>query len=124
MSVLTQVADILHPQVESEPAPTVVPVGLDQDPHIRLTRGVAHKLRMFTVEDRNTHVSVRSKEAPEEAMEAVHKAFRDPNVRRTYRYYRGSSGCRKKDYPGDRADLWGIWICYSPCRPFTGLCPV
>ena len=76
MSVLTQVADILHPQVESEPAPTVVPVGLDQDPHIRLTRGVAHKLRMFTVEDRNTHVSVRSKEAPEEAMEAVHKAFR------------------------------------------------
>ena len=76
MSVLTQVADILHPQVESEPAPTVVPVGLDQDPHIRLTRGVAHKLRMFTVEDRGTHVSVRSKEAPEEAMKAVHKGFK------------------------------------------------
>ena len=76
MSVLTQVADILHPQVNEEPAPTIVPVGLDQDPHIRLTRGVAHKLRMFTVEDRDTHVSVRSKEAPEEAMEAIHKAFR------------------------------------------------
>lgn len=76
MSVLTQVADILHPQVNEEPAPTVVPVGLDQDPHIRLTRGLAHKLRMFTVEDRNTHVSVRSKEAPEEAMKAVNKAFK------------------------------------------------
>mgnify|MGYP000844259437 CR=1 FL=1 len=75
ISVLTQVSDILYPQVDSEPAPTIVPVGLDQDPHIRLTRGVAHKLRMFTVEDRNTHISVRSKEAPEEAMEAVHQAF-------------------------------------------------
>lgn len=76
MSVLTQVADILYPQVDDEPAPTIVPVGLDQDPHIRLTRGVAHKLRMFTVEDRSTHVSVRSKEAPEEAMNAVYKAFK------------------------------------------------
>lgn len=76
MSVLTQVADILYPQVVGEPAPTVVPVGLDQDPHIRLTRGLAHKLRMFTVEDRETHISVRSKEAPEDAMKAVHKAFK------------------------------------------------
>ncbi len=74
-SILTQVADILHPQVEEDPAPTVVPVGLDQDPHIRLTRGVAHKLRMFTVEDRETCISIRSKEAPEEAMKAVARAF-------------------------------------------------
>ena len=76
MSVLTQVADILYPQVDNEPAPTIVPVGLDQDPHIRLTRGVAHKLRMFTIEDRDSHISVRSKEAPPEAMKAVHKAFK------------------------------------------------
>ncbi len=76
MSVLTQVSDILYPQVDDEPAPTVVPVGLDQDPHIRLTRGVAHKLRMFTIEDRSSHISVRSKEAPEEAMKAVHAAFK------------------------------------------------
>jgi tryptophanyl-tRNA synthetase len=59
MSVITQVADILYPQVESFPAPTVVPVGVDQDPHIRLTRGVAHKLRMF-IEDRTDYISVRS----------------------------------------------------------------
>jgi tryptophanyl-tRNA synthetase len=76
LSVLTQVADILYPQVDDEPAPTVVPVGLDQDPHMRLTRGVAHKLRMFTIEDRGSHISIRSKEAPEEAMEAVHKTFK------------------------------------------------
>ncbi|HEU17674.1 MAG TPA: tryptophan--tRNA ligase, partial [Methanolinea sp.] len=61
LSVITQVADILYPQVDSEPAPTVVPVGIDQDPHIRLTRGVAHKLRMFTVEERDGYISVRSK---------------------------------------------------------------
>ena len=76
MSVLTQVSDILYPQVDDEPVPTLVPVGLDQDPHIRLTRGVAHKMRMFTVEDRDTHISIRSKEAPKEAMDAVQKTFK------------------------------------------------
>jgi tryptophanyl-tRNA synthetase len=75
MSVITQVADILYPQIDTCPAPTVVPVGIDQDPHIRLTRGVAHKLRMFTVEDRGDHISVRSKNAPREALDAVHSAF-------------------------------------------------
>jgi tryptophanyl-tRNA synthetase len=75
MSVITQVADILYPQVESFPAPTVVPVGIDQDPHIRLTRGVAHKLRMFTVEDRGDYISVRSKNAPSAALDAVHNRY-------------------------------------------------
>jgi tryptophanyl-tRNA synthetase len=74
-SVITQVADILYPQIDREPAPTVVPVGVDQDPHIRLTRGIAHKMRMFTVEERDGYISVRSKNAPEAAMEAVKKAF-------------------------------------------------
>jgi len=75
VSVVTQVADILFPQLDAGPAPTVVPVGLDQDPHIRLTRDVAYKLRMFTVEDRGDHISVRSKNAPEAALEAVHRTF-------------------------------------------------
>jgi tryptophanyl-tRNA synthetase len=74
-SVITQVADILYPQIDREPAPTVVPVGIDQDPHIRLTRGVAHKLRMFTVEERHGSISVRSKNAPEKAFDAVKAAF-------------------------------------------------
>jgi tryptophanyl-tRNA synthetase len=74
-SVITQVADILYPQVDREPAPTLVPVGIDQDPHIRLTRGIAHKFRMFTVEKRDGHISVRSKNAPEVALDAVKKAF-------------------------------------------------
>jgi tryptophanyl-tRNA synthetase len=74
-SVITQVADILFPQVDGYPAPTVVPVGIDQDPHIRLTRGIAHKMRMFTVEERDGYISVRSKNAPETALQAVKKAF-------------------------------------------------
>jgi tryptophanyl-tRNA synthetase len=74
-SVITQVADILYPQVVREPAPTLVPVGIDQDPHIRLTRGIAHKFRMFTVEEREGYISVRSKNAPDAALDAVKKAF-------------------------------------------------
>jgi tryptophanyl-tRNA synthetase len=74
-SVITQVADILYPQVDRGPAPTVVPVGIDQDPHLRLTRGIAYKLRMFTVEEREGYVSVRSKNAPQEAISAVNRAF-------------------------------------------------
>lgn len=75
MSVATQVADILFPQLDCGPSPTVVPVGIDQDPHIRLTRDVAYKLRMFLVERRDGCISVRSKNAPEAAIEAVHRAF-------------------------------------------------
>ncbi len=42
-SALLQAADILQPQLEEfgGPKPVVVPVGADQDPHIRLTRDLA-----------------------------------------------------------------------------------
>ncbi len=43
MAALTQVGDILLPQIENGPMPVVVPVGFDQDPHIRLTRDIAKK---------------------------------------------------------------------------------
>ena len=43
---LVQVADILLPQLEEFGGPkrVVVPVGIDQDPHIRLTRDIARKM--------------------------------------------------------------------------------
>jgi tryptophanyl-tRNA synthetase len=46
-SALTQYADILRPQFPENggPKPTVVPVGIDQDPHIRLTREIARKYK-------------------------------------------------------------------------------
>jgi tryptophanyl-tRNA synthetase len=47
-SVVTQAADILYPQLD-EPVPTVIPVGPDQDPHVRLTRDLAARMRYFGV---------------------------------------------------------------------------
>jgi tryptophanyl-tRNA synthetase len=47
-SVVTQMADILYPQLE-EPKPTVIPVGPDQDPHVRLARDLAARVRYFGV---------------------------------------------------------------------------
>lgn len=49
ISIFKQVADILHPQLpDFEGAmPTVVPVGADQDPHIRLTRDIAARLSHY-----------------------------------------------------------------------------
>ncbi len=46
-AVMTQAADILHPQLEEfgGPRPTVVPVGADQDPHLRLTRDLAARFQ-------------------------------------------------------------------------------
>ncbi|MEF8839561.1 MAG: tryptophan--tRNA ligase, partial [Haloarculaceae archaeon] len=47
-SVVTQTADILYPQL-GDPKPTVIPVGPDQDPHVRLTRDLAARVRYFGV---------------------------------------------------------------------------
>ena len=43
LSAMVQVGDILLPQLLEGPMPTVVPVGIDQDPHIRLTRDITRK---------------------------------------------------------------------------------
>ncbi|MHA1830520.1 MAG: tryptophan--tRNA ligase [Candidatus Helarchaeota archaeon] len=49
ISAMIQVGDILLPQLEDfgGPAPTVIPVGVDQDPHIRLTRDIAKKFKKY-----------------------------------------------------------------------------
>lgn len=48
---LVQAGDILHPQLDEYGGlrPIVVPVGVDQDPHLRLTRGLASKTNWFNV---------------------------------------------------------------------------
>lgn len=43
-AAFTQVGDILYPQLK-EPMPGIIPVGIDQDPHIRLTRDIARRLK-------------------------------------------------------------------------------
>lgn len=44
MSAVTQVGDILFPQFK-ERMPGIIPVGIDQDPHIRLTRDVVNRMK-------------------------------------------------------------------------------
>lgn len=50
---LVQVGDILHPQLDEFGGlrPIVVPVGVDQDPHLRLTRGLAGKTNWFNLKE-------------------------------------------------------------------------
>ncbi|MBN1386542.1 tryptophan--tRNA ligase [Candidatus Woesearchaeota archaeon] len=45
VSALLQAADMLHPQLEEfeGPVPVVVPVGVDQDPHLRLARDISKR---------------------------------------------------------------------------------
>lgn len=48
VSSLLQAADMLHPQLpefEGKPLPVVVPVGSDQDPHLRLARDVSRRIK-------------------------------------------------------------------------------
>src|SRR5574341_1820521 len=80
ISALTQSADILQPQLKEfeGPKPVVIPVGADQDPHIRLTRGLAEKINLFTVfpverkhHDAHAHIHIYSKSAPQAAFDAV-----------------------------------------------------
>jgi len=49
ISVFTQIADILQPQLEESggPKPVIVPVGIDQDPHIRYTRDIASRIKDY-----------------------------------------------------------------------------
>lgn len=44
MSAVTQVGDILYPQLKHR-MPGVIPVGIDQDPHIRLTRDIVNRTK-------------------------------------------------------------------------------
>ena len=62
-----QAADILQPQLKEfgGPKPVVVPVGADQDPHIRLTRDLASRISIFSFERFKNGVRVRSRKGSE-----------------------------------------------------------
>ncbi len=77
-SVMAQSADILHPQLEEfgGPKPVVIPVGADQDPHIKLTRDLAYRMRKFLVERRGDYVSIRGKAAGVDMMKAAEAALK------------------------------------------------
>lgn len=87
-SVMAQSADILHPQLEEYggPKPVVIPVGADQDPHIKLTRDLAYRMRRFLVERRGDYISVRGKAASQELMQAAESALRGMGLGQVKRY--------------------------------------
>lgn len=51
LAALIQVGDIVLPQVMDGLQPTVVPVGIDQDPHIRLTRDLTRRYYKEKIEE-------------------------------------------------------------------------
>ncbi|MDD1675436.1 MAG: tryptophan--tRNA ligase, partial [Methanomicrobiales archaeon] len=118
MSVITQVADILFPQVDSYPAPTLVPVGIDQDPHLRLTRDIAHKFRMFTVEEREGYVSVRSKNAPAAALEQIHRSFPGSRLYEGHVDITGEPVERVNTFARDVEREFGGYGFYSPSSTY------
>ena len=73
-SVVTQMADILYPQLE-EPKPTVIPVGPDQDPHVRLARDLAARMRYFGVT--KAYASFEADDEERELIAAAHGALAD-----------------------------------------------
>ncbi|MFD1633180.1 tryptophan--tRNA ligase [Haloplanus ruber] len=73
-SVVTQMADILYPQLE-EPKPTVIPVGPDQDPHMRLARDVAARMRYFKVTE--AYASFEADAAERDHLAAAYAALDD-----------------------------------------------
>ena len=47
MSALLQASDMLHPMLLDNNIPIIVPVGIDQDPHIRLARDISKRIKEF-----------------------------------------------------------------------------
>jgi len=49
ISSLLQAADMLHPQLKEfeGPIPVLVPVGIDQDPHLRLARDISQRIKQY-----------------------------------------------------------------------------
>lgn len=62
-----QAADILHPQLSDfgGPKPVIVPVGADQDPHMRLTRDLAARISIFSFEPIEGGLRIRSRKGAE-----------------------------------------------------------
>jgi len=73
-AVVTQMADILSPQLD-EPKPTVIPVGPDQDPHMRLARDLAARTRYFGVTE--AYASFEATDAERDLLAAAHAALDD-----------------------------------------------
>ena len=78
LSPLVQMGDILHVQLPEYdgPGPTIVPVGVDQDPHLRLTRGIASAFKLYNImltDDRKIGIFVKGERLTERDVERLLK---------------------------------------------------
>ena len=73
ISPILQSADILYTQLKEfgGPKPTIVPVGIDQDPHIRLTRELVNRMNMFYVFEENNIIKVYPKAISKDIFESL-----------------------------------------------------
>jgi len=79
---LIQVGDILHVQLDEYdgPRPTIVPVGVDQDPHIRFARDIASAHRLFNVtetKDKKIGVFVKTDENVNKLLDGAEKTLKN-----------------------------------------------
>ena len=89
-SPLVQTGDILHVQLEKYggPRPTLVPVGVDQDPHIRLSRDIAQSHRLYNVtitKDNKIGIFVKVDENVSELLDSAEKILRKLNFQKLKR---------------------------------------
>ena len=80
-SPLIQTGDILHVQLEKFGGvrPTLVPVGVDQDPHIRLSRDIAQAHRLYNVtvtKDNKIGVFIKTDAGIKELLDAAENVLK------------------------------------------------
>ncbi|MEM2933722.1 MAG: tryptophan--tRNA ligase [Methanocellales archaeon] len=78
-SVLVQAADILEPQLKEfqGPKPVVIPVGTDQDPHIRITRDLASRMKRFSINIKNEEIRIYSKSPDDEGLKLLANCIKE-----------------------------------------------
>ena len=89
-SPLIQTGDILHVQLEKYGGnrPTLVPVGVDQDPHIRLSRDIAQAHRLYNVtvtKDKKIGVFVKIDENVSKLLDHAEKILKSLNFKKLKR---------------------------------------
>ncbi len=89
-SPLVQTGDILHVQLKKYggPRPTLVPVGVDQDPHIRLSRDISQSHRLYNVtltKDKKIGIFIKIDENVGTLLDKAEKALRKLNFQKLKR---------------------------------------
>jgi len=96
-SVVTQMADILYPQLD-EPKPTVIPVGPDQDPHVRLARDLAARVRYFGVTE--AYASFEADDAERSLLAHAYRTLSDRHPEGTIRCSDAATFLENEREPG------------------------